>query len=405
MLIVLPLKTSKRYDISRPLTLWIQNFHPYLEPYMIRDDLIRLASIRNCLTDALGTPYHGHEAALSDRAMPDLQEYHACLLACEARNFPKSEEDANKTGATNVNLQLSWKSAFTHVDEELDPIIRANLTYERCCVLWNIAALESYCAAVHDDWKTKEGRASALKRYGVAAAILKHIRIDLIEDANIDDDVSSADLTPQCLHMCERLMLAQGQMACYEAAKVRCLTANPPMHQLLAKLAVGAADFYNQVLKASQDNEMLGHLPNTSRSYGAHAKVMSMLFQARSQYLESLSDRSKRSFGREIVRLGQVDTMCTEGHDFVCGFKADITTEGNLGNIKQTFELLRRTALERKSIVEKDNYTIFHDDVAKIKELPIIQGQDMMWKPVSLPNTLKPESLKRPFFANLPPSL
>merc|ERR1712038_548574 len=137
MLIVLPLKTSKRYDISKPLTLWIQNFHPYLEPYMIRDDLIRLASIRNCLTEALGTPYHGHEAALSDHAMPDLHEYHACLLACEARNFPKSEQDANKTGASNVNLQLSWKSAFVHVDEELDPIVRANMTYERCCVLWN----------------------------------------------------------------------------------------------------------------------------------------------------------------------------------------------------------------------------------------------------------------------------
>lgn len=404
MLIVLPLKTSRRYDISRPLTIWIEKFHPYLQPSMIRDDLMRLASIRNCLTEAIGTPYHGHEAAIQDRAIPDLYEYHACLLACESRNFPTSEKEADQTGATSVHLQLSWKSAFVHIDEEADPIIRANLTYERCCVLWNIAALESYCAAIHEDWKTKEGRAAALKRYGIAAAILKHIRIDLLSLANVDEDVTSADLTPQCLYMCERLMLAQGQMACYEAAKIRSLTADPPMHPLLAKLSVAVADFYNQVLKASQDNQMRGHLPNTSRSYGAHAKAMSMLFQARSQYLESLADRSKRAFGREIVRLGQVHSMCAEGLSFVSGFQANVTTEGNVGNIKQSLELLQRTATERKCIAERDNTHIFHDDLGKVKELPPIEGQDMMWKPIPLPDTLKPESLKRPFFANLPPT-
>eukprot|EP00560_Eucampia_antarctica_P006974 CAMPEP_0197829046 /NCGR_PEP_ID=MMETSP1437-20131217/5523_1 /TAXON_ID=49252 ORGANISM="Eucampia antarctica, Strain CCMP1452" /NCGR_SAMPLE_ID=MMETSP1437 /ASSEMBLY_ACC=CAM_ASM_001096 /LENGTH=344 /DNA_ID=CAMNT_0043430521 /DNA_START=224 /DNA_END=1258 /DNA_ORIENTATION=+ len=343
---------------------------------------------------------------MADRAMPDLHEYHACLLDCGLRNFPCTEKDVSSNGALVADLKLSWKSAFVNVDQELDAnmTVRSNLTYERSCVLWNIAALESYCAAVHEDWKTKDGRAGALRRYGIAAAILKHIRLNLIDDAN-GDDGCSPDLSPQCLHMCERLMLAQGQMACYEAAKIRSLTANQPMHNLLAKLAVGVADFYNEVLKASQDNEMLGRLPITSRSYGAHAKVMSMLYQSRSQYLESMADKSQRAFGYEIVRLSKVTSMCTEGLDFMGSssfVETAATTEGDVGNMKQSFDLLKRVANERKIAAEKDNREIYHDDILDLKHLPIIQGQDLMRKPVPLPDTLKPQSLKRPFFANLP---
>lgn len=403
MLIVLPLKTSRRYDLSRPLTLWVDNFHPFIQPAMVREDLIRLASLRNCLTEAIGTPYHGHEAAIANRAIPDLHEYHACLLACceQPANFPSIESNAESNGAHVADLKLSWKSAFQNLDDEPQEMVRANLTYERCCVLWNVAALESYCAAVHEDWRTKDGRAAALKRYGVAAAILKHIRLNLMDNATGESGYCSPDFSPQCLKMCERLMLAQGQMACYEAAKVRSLTATQPMHQLLAKLAVSVADYYNQVLIASQDNEILGFLKNTSLSYGAHAKTMSMLFQSRSQYLESMSDKSKRAFGYEIVRLKRVHSMCTDGLNFITKNSNHTATEGNLGNIRQSLELLKRVANERQIAAEKDNQDIFHDDIVDFRQLPIIQPQDMMWKPVPLPETLKPQSLERKIFSTL----
>ena len=162
-------------------------------------------------------------------------EYYACLLEAENRGFP-TVDDA-MVGAKD--LKLSWSCAFS----EEEPVVRSNIRYERACILYNVAALQSYLAT-SEDLATKDGRSKAIKLFGAAADHIRHLRTELMDGPSKDTD-PSADLSAPCLSMCEYINLAQGQLCAYEAATNR----PTQLHGLLAKIAVAAADLYNDALE------------------------------------------------------------------------------------------------------------------------------------------------------------
>ena len=73
-----------------------------------------------------------------DRLRIDLHKYHAALLHMESVGFPT--EDA----LGDVTFNLGWASAFDTMDVKHMNSIR----YERICVLFNSAAVESYQVSV-----------------------------------------------------------------------------------------------------------------------------------------------------------------------------------------------------------------------------------------------------------------
>ena len=132
MLIIIPLKTSKQYDIQAPLAKWVDSSNPYITSEQVRDDLVRLSSLRNCLTAGSICTSYAHSAAIAARGMEDCMEYHACLLEAERRGFPTLDDAM--IGAKE--LKLTWNCAFG----EEGPIVRSNVRYERACVMFNVAS-------------------------------------------------------------------------------------------------------------------------------------------------------------------------------------------------------------------------------------------------------------------------
>lgn len=250
------------------------------------------------------------------------------------------------------------------------PLARSNILFERAAILFNVGALESYIAS-REDMSARRGLTAAVNRYNMAASIFSHIRTELLpkfassSDPNFHNTLT-LDLTPSCLKMCENMLLAQGQACMYEMARVR------PMHNVLAKISMGAAEIYNEALFSSQDRIVRAQMTNVEK-WSAHFQAMSMIFRARAEYHESICAREgankqgKLGHGLEIARLTMAEKLCE---------KAIIFGKQSYFDLKVIDEL-KLAVMERKSQAEDENNNIHKEKIPSSREVEPTRGQRM----------------------------
>jgi hypothetical protein len=170
-MLVIPLKCAPRYDLREPIAQWLDRDTALADPLELvhlrpdfkscdcRDDIVRLASIRNCLSASIVKPL-SHKVALEEFALQDCHEYHAALLEFIKRGFPTRDELA-------PSLKLEWKAAFGQESET-----HGSFQWDRACTIWNIAALESYLASIQSP--EKEGRKQAVKHCQASATMMRY---------------------------------------------------------------------------------------------------------------------------------------------------------------------------------------------------------------------------------------
>jgi hypothetical protein len=280
MLLVLPLKGTKHINLTTPLTKWVETSHPQYRGAELTQQIKRLHSIRADISKVCSS-HSSHSFSLKNNILPDLIEYHACLVECINHGFPSDSRDAEVNGTADANLHFYWKNAFQEYDGndegQCSQKGTTHFTFERCCVLWNIAAFVTYQAA-KEDWTTKDGRMNVKNHYVLAARILRHVQ-DLVKNEK------EADLMPDMyvdsLQMCHCLCLMQGQMAVYEVLKARLAdpSASTSTYTLLAKIASGVANHADMALESSQSLSLRDL--KSSKIWGGHFKVMSMLFHGK----------------------------------------------------------------------------------------------------------------------------
>ena len=412
MLLVLPIKATKRIDISTPLAKWVETSHPQYKASQLSSEIQRLESIRADLSKSIAT-HSSHSYSLKNNALPDLIEYHACLIECINHGFPSDSRDADVNGTMDANLHFVWKNAFQQYDD--DGLVEdqdqcslkgtTHLNYERSCVLWNIAALYSYQAS-QEDWTSREGRMNVKKSYELAARLLRHIK-----DVNKGCDAKDVDLVPdlydESLDMCHFLCLAQGQMTAYEALKVKLAEPNATTstYTLLSKIAAGVANHADKALEASQGRSIQDR--RSSKVWGSHLKVMSMLFHARAEFLQSQVERRNNCYGNEIGRLERAVKMAREGLEFMKseGFVKMVDGPAMLGKVPSNLQSLLINAKQRRKIIVDENNRIYMDRVPDAKTMDKIQWKDMMEyggeKDCELPPELMPVGLIRPMFSSV----
>jgi len=411
MLQVIPLKSTKQLSLQESLTKWIDASHPHYSSSQCREDIARLHSLHSDLANCISISESGHALALSNRGLEDLIEYHACLVECERRGFPTSGRYAEVNGSIAARIEFWWMDAFVskdgHDEDSLSVSTKSHFHYERACVLWNIAALYTYRAS-QQDWSTINGRTIVHSSYLHAARILNYVRTELLAETPAASLTS--DLSPDCLSMVQSVCLAQGQLCAYIALKER-LAKDPSSTStlaLLAKVAAGVAQHYDDTLSFSQDNLLKTELSKTSKEYGKHCKSVSMLFRARAEYLTSRVNCLKAEYGVEIGRLGKAADMCKEGLVFIGGSSRGMKLHGPimLGNVRNCIDSLLQAVEQRKNTVIPENASIYHEQVPDSKSLENIKGQNVVVlkeeEQKILPIELMPECLERPFFASLP---
>jgi programmed cell death 6-interacting protein len=92
-----------------------------------------------------------------------LWKYHQQLVYISTK-FPKDEN--------SLRVPLIWTSAFPL---EVRNVQGFGINYERCCVLWNLAALYGQMGVLHEDRTSVEGLKRAAAWFQLAAGVYKYL--------------------------------------------------------------------------------------------------------------------------------------------------------------------------------------------------------------------------------------
>lgn len=269
-------------------------------------------------------------------------EYQALLEECENCGFPVKDGEA-------LELELGWECAF---ERDGQMMIRSNVRHERICVLFNIAALESYQAS-KEDLTTKEGLLSAVKKYNACAGIFRRVRTDLLFPPPDHDPDPSNDLSPSCLEMCEKVVSAQAQACVYDTARIH-TKAHP---SLLAKLAMGAAELFGEALLLGSERRVRSRTTRAS-PWLLRLKARSADFRAAAELHEAETIRRSDepgSHGVEIARLRATERLCDDG----------VSLAGRGSCETTNLVALKRLATQRRIAAERDNQSLYRDIVPR----------------------------------------
>ncbi|KAG5322964.1 PDC6I protein, partial [Pseudoatta argentina] len=354
-LIAIPLKKPSDVDVVKPLTNVIQSTYSgtgkdYTEA------VTEFGKLRN---NALWRAFEKYESSLQV-----IYSYYDQLCALEG-----------KIPAHELQIPFKWKDAFdrTIFGGKLSLTI-STLAYEKVCVLFNIAALQSSVAATQS-LDSDEGLKLSAKLFQQSAGILNHLKGNVMMAIQQDP---TPDITPETLGALSALMLAQAQeifvhKAIHDSMK----------DGIIARLAAQAEELYADTLKLFQkeifrafwDKEWVPLIAGKQAGYRAMA-----------EFYQSLVCKNNKSIGEEIARLEHAVEL----------FKA----AQQRSNKPHLFQDYANKAQRNLTEVKKDNDFIYHERIPDIKNVQAI-GRAIVAKLLPLPEVFSTDF--KDLFAELLP--
>lgn len=366
-MLILPLKPAVRADVQNTLGTWLDSDDqqvsfessdplqfvmpkPDFSASACRDDLLRLQSLRNCLSDAF-LKAQSHKAALEENALPDAYEYHAALLEFEKRGFPTIDDSHN-------GLVLTWKGAWSpHKAEQ-----HATLLWDRACVTYNTVAL-LIAQAADCSLSDRAACKQAVGYYQTAAGILVILR-----DFCASQDFATVDLSAAMLQFWLAYCLAEGQTFVYRMAS----QAADAKHTTLAYLAQAAFALWNECLTKAQEPRLESEISTSAKEWATYAKANAMMTAAKAQYHMSVVHRLASEWGKELARLRECLEKLNACHDFL----HSVAGENVVDYVRRECNAIRPVVQDRWTEADKDNYNIYQDEVPKTH--PDIPGKQLI---------------------------
>ncbi|XP_054710017.1 programmed cell death 6-interacting protein-like [Uloborus diversus] len=349
--IAIPLKKTSEIDLVKPLKSAFSSFCVAAdEPVSYDDALNELNKLR---MNSTWRTLDKHESSLDV-----MYRYYDQL------NFLDT-----KCPTVDFQVQFKWKDAFDKGSFFLGSasLTLTALAYEKACILFNIAAMQSQVACSHiSDTKNDEGLKLAAKYFQMSSGSFHHLKT-VVSTPSIEDP--TPDLRADTLSALAALMLAQAQESFFFKA-----TSDNMKDGIIAKVASRAEELYSDALKLMQ-KESVHHLWEKDWITVVSGKQAG--FQALAEYYQSLVCKSKKDFGEEIARLQKAsDLMKTAESKNIL----NLDFKDYLAKINHNYE-------EAK----KDNDFIYHARIPDAKSLPPI-GKAPLAKPIFPSEKLNPNS-------------
>ncbi|KAL6268421.1 hypothetical protein P5V15_001557 [Pogonomyrmex californicus] len=354
-LIAIPLKKPSDVDVVKPLTNVIRSTYSGTgKDYA--DAIAEFSKLRN---NALWRAFEKYESSLQV-----IYSYYDQLCALEG-----------KIPAHELQIPFKWKDAFdrTIFGGKLSLTI-TTLAYEKVCVLFNIAALQSSVAATQS-LDSDEGLKLSAKLFQQSAGIFNYLKGNVMMAIQQEP---TPDISPETLGALSALMLAQGQeifvhKAIHDSMK----------DGIIARLAAQAEELYADALKLFQkeifrafwDKEWVPLIAGKQAGYRAMA-----------EYYQSLVCKNNKSIGEEIARLEHAVEL----------FKA----AQQRSNKPSLFQDYANKAQRNLTEVKKDNDFIYHERIPDIKNVEAI-GKASVAKLLPLPEVFSADF--KDLFAELLP--
>lgn len=356
-LIAIPLKKPSDVDVIKPLTNVIKS--TYSNASNQKDYTEAIADFSKLRNNALWRAFEKYESSLEV-----IYSYYDQLCALEG-----------KIPAHELQIPFKWKDAFdrTIFGGKLSLTI-STLAYEKVCVLFNIAALQSSVAAAQS-LDSDEGLKLAAKLFQQSAGIFNYLKTNVMMAIQQEP---TPDISPETLGALSALMLAQAQeIFVYKAIH------DTMKDGIIAKLAAQAEELYADALKLFQkeifrafwDKEWVPLIAGKQAGY-----------RAMTEFYQSLVCKNNKSIGEEIARLEHAVEL----------FKA----AQQRSNKSHLFQDYANRAQRNLTEVKKDNNFIYHERIPDIKCLEPV-GKASVAKLIPIPEVFS--SNFKDLFAELLP--
>uniref|UniRef100_A0A1B6GMD2 BRO1 domain-containing protein n=1 Tax=Cuerna arida TaxID=1464854 RepID=A0A1B6GMD2_9HEMI len=255
----------------------------------------------------------------------------------------------NKISPNELHISFKWNDAFNRGSGFFwggNSLTISNLGFERMCVLFNIAALQSAIASAQDI-NNDEGLKIAAKCFQQSASIFSHLKDRIMATVQ---HKATPDLNPDTLLALSSLMFAQAQeifvhKAIYDNMK----------EVIIAKLANETEKLYTDALKHMQ-KESVQQL--WDKKWLPVVESKQSMFCGIANFYQSLHCHSNKLIGEEIARL-QYSLEILKTAQLYAGNSNVISNLIDIGNKNLN-----------KAI--KDNDYIYHEKIPDYKSLESI---------------------------------
>ena len=296
-------------------------------------------ALRQNVLDAAGRHSGGADPMGECAAVASLLRYYRLLCSLETR-FESHE----------LRLVFPWRDAFQPNAKQAE----ADLRYERSCTLFNLASLVSTCAA-NQDRADPEGLKRACTLFQQAAHLLSLLP-PLVGGAAWGGKTTT-DIHKGTLDCLQDLMLAQAQRCFYEKA-VR----DSMSPKLLAKVAKGAADLYEQALGRLHAPELHSHI---ERCWAAVVGWNHALYLGLSQFHASFEHADAYEYGQQVARLQYAEARLGE--------VAKLSERDQL--LGGFYKAEHARVAHMHATAAKDNATVYMESVPPLSTLPPVSGK------------------------------
>ncbi|XP_045605029.2 programmed cell death 6-interacting protein isoform X1 [Procambarus clarkii] len=337
----LPLKKASDIDILKPLKNLITSRYQTAEQESYIGAINELAKLR---TLAVCRTLDHHESSLDT-----LYRYYDQIVALES-----------KIPAAEIQIPFKWKDAFDRgsIFGGRISLTVASLSYEKVCVLYNIAALQSQVAAAQNS-DSDEALKLAAKLFQSAAGVLNYLKG--IVHSSIQQE-PTPDLQPETLAALADMCVAQAQ----EVITIKAIK-DRMKDVVVAKLCSQCEEMFGDALKHLQ-RETLKSL--WDRDWIPRVAGKQAGYHALAEYHQSRVCNSNKTVGEEIARLRHAVEL----------FKTAQTRSGDA----TLFEVHLGRAQRSLDEAVKDNDFIYHERIPDVKTLQGI-GKAPVAKPTPVP--------------------
>ncbi|DAZ93044.1 TPA: hypothetical protein N0F65_009792 [Lagenidium giganteum] len=297
-----------------------------------------------------------------------LLRYYGQLERFAAR-FPCADTQAPgaamASGSPPLKLQFTWNDSFCPRKK----ITQSSVKFEQAAVLFNYGALESQLG-VQTDRSDAEGLKAVCKHFMLAAGAFTAVKDQLMSHCL---GTRTPDMSVEGLNMLTQLMLAQAQACFYEKA-----IKDQMKDAIKAKLVHQALEFYLAALDCANSSTLNGTIDPT---WARHVQFQVSCMRTATQFWQAKATKEVAlqrgvGYGEEISRLIAADAESQKA--------IEQATQNRLPqSLIQSARALQNVVQENLRVAQKDNASIYLENVPRFNDLPAV-GKACMVKPLVL---------------------
>ncbi|CAI8016224.1 Rhophilin-2 [Geodia barretti] len=266
-LIPFALKTTARLSVVSSFTDTISG-HYHMDPAALLDQIYEFQELRYAVSNV----------TRDESGVESLLEYHNQLQLVSKRLIhPKLRH----------GLAFIWYDAINGL-----PAVQQSVTFEKACIIFNIAALHSQMAA-QEDRSTVAGASRAVASLEKGIGALEYMKDRFSNSPTLD-------MSDELLSFLSDLLRAQAQEVRWEREQLEMKRTEPSTIIDAAHKTKSVAECYSPLKELVEDNSMKGYLPECWISY---VKVKEAHYKALAHYYAALAHDHLASAckGEEVV--------------------------------------------------------------------------------------------------------